>query len=381
MLPISTSSKRLTTFARRVVGLSDLSHAWLLPDVVDLVGGVSLVEQGTHLTTAALFEETDAASRVEESGYWELASPPVWDQLDPWTLVFAVRPDKTGTGNLTLYSTWDNTAHRGIHTRLAYTATEITIDVFFASAVGNRLLVSSGSPSADPNPGIANQEEWVISIHYDGSGDASGIRFALNGHGFCVDAYGQRTLIDDTLSGTTVSGNSAYIGRHRDGGPDLFRGDVQAVALFNRDLDFCEAAWLSQAGFNYSAPFRSQQGQAVLYSTDADSDSDDMKDLAKMLDVHVLALAQIDRQIGSSADHTEARPRLAHLRGSGDLENAPDNVLFFHRPEYFLSRQTPPKKADERADSRDSVGRWLGMQDARTMGEIEVRFYESKEAL
>lgn len=88
--------------------------------------------------------------------------------------------------------------------------------------------------------------------------------------------------------------------------------------------------------------------------------ANDLKQVAKMLDVHVLALAQVDRKISASGEHSEARPKLAHLRGSGDLENAPDNVLFIHRPEYFLTRQTPPQKVEERADWEAELSAWKG---------------------
>lgn len=86
--------------------------------------------------------------------------------------------------------------------------------------------------------------------------------------------------------------------------------------------------------------------------------ANDLKQVAKILDVHVLALAQVDRKISASESFEMARPRLAHLRGSGDLENAPDNVMFIHRPEYYLKRQTPPQKVDERADWEADCERW-----------------------
>ena len=75
--------------------------------------------------------------------------------------------------------------------------------------------------------------------------------------------------------------------------------------------------------------------------------ANDLKQVAKDLDVHVLALAQIDRKMLESED---ARPKLSHLRGSGDLENAPDNVVFCFREEYFLQRKTRPTKTEELAD-------------------------------
>ncbi|UWQ30234.1 DnaB-like helicase C-terminal domain-containing protein [Leisingera sp. M523] len=102
--------------------------------------------------------------------------------------------------------------------------------------------------------------------------------------------------------------------------------------------------------------------------------ANDLKQVAKVLDVHVLALAQIDRAIGRVSDYNEARPRLADLRGSGDLENAPDNVMFVFRPEYYLTRQTPPKKDDDRADWEADIERWKGKAEIivgkARMGEI-----------
>lgn len=104
--------------------------------------------------------------------------------------------------------------------------------------------------------------------------------------------------------------------------------------------------------------------------------ANDLKQVAKMLDVHVLALAQVDRKISASDDYKIARPKLAHLRGSGDLENAPDNVIFIHRPEYYLKRQTPPDKPEDRADWEQEVSSWAGkaeiiVEKAR-MGDIGV---------
>jgi replicative DNA helicase len=88
--------------------------------------------------------------------------------------------------------------------------------------------------------------------------------------------------------------------------------------------------------------------------------ANDLKQVAKMLDVHVLALAQVDRQLTGSDDWRAARPKLSALRGSGDLENAPDNVLFVFRPEYFLGRAllSSPKDVEARADLEAEFSNW-----------------------
>lgn len=107
--------------------------------------------------------------------------------------------------------------------------------------------------------------------------------------------------------------------------------------------------------------------------------ANDLKQVAKQLDVHVLALAQVDRQLGKLDkwdQWPQARPGLAHLRGSGDLENAPDNVMFVFRPQYYLTppRCTPPKDPAERADWEAEYNHWKGKAEIiiskARMGEI-----------
>ncbi len=102
--------------------------------------------------------------------------------------------------------------------------------------------------------------------------------------------------------------------------------------------------------------------------------ANDLKQVAKQLDVHVLALAQIDRNISKEEDYQRARPRLADLRGSGDLEFAPDNVMFVFRPEYYLTRQNPPKDIEARADWEAEIEQWKGKAEIivgkARMGEI-----------
>jgi len=106
-----------------------------------------------------------------------------------------------------------------------------------------------------------------------------------------------------------------------------------------------------------------------------------LKTLAKELNVPIIALSQLSRQVENRDDK---RPQLADLRESGSIEQDADVVMFVYREEYYVKRTEPREGTEEHmkwvADCEEIAGIAeviIGKQRHGPIGKVELQFTEN----
>jgi replicative DNA helicase len=103
-----------------------------------------------------------------------------------------------------------------------------------------------------------------------------------------------------------------------------------------------------------------------------------LKALAKEMDVPIMALSQLSRQVENRDDK---RPQLSDLRESGSIEQDADVVMFVYREEYYLKNKQPREGTEDfikwQAEMERAYGRAeviIGKQRHGPTGMVELQF-------
>ena len=104
--------------------------------------------------------------------------------------------------------------------------------------------------------------------------------------------------------------------------------------------------------------------------------SNDLKRMAKDLNIPIIALAQLSR---GPENREDKRPTLADLRQSGNIEQDADAVIFLYRAEYYLSKTEPERAVGCSVDAhRKRVADWIEAKE-RLAGKAEAIFAKVRE--
>ncbi len=105
-----------------------------------------------------------------------------------------------------------------------------------------------------------------------------------------------------------------------------------------------------------------------------------LKALAKELNVPIIALSQLSRQVENREDK---RPQLSDLRESGSIEQDADCVMFVYRESYYLGRAEPREGTEEHLKWQEDMDRLrhqaevvIGKQRHGPIGIVKLSFDE-----
>jgi replicative DNA helicase len=155
----------------------------------------------------------------------------------------------------------------------------------------------------------------------------SGVPLQNIRHGFVKDEDWEKVL----RTASELSSKDIYI----DDNPNLTTTELRIKSRKlkqEKGVKIIFVDYLQLLGVPYKRSSRQEEVAEISKS---------LKALAKELDVPVVALAQLSRQVEQRNDK---RPQLVDLSESGQIEQDADLIIFIHRPEYYKKNPPPEER-------------------------------------
>lgn len=229
------------------------------------------------------------------------------------------------------------------------------------------LLILAGRPSMGKTA-LAVNFAFNAALAYANSGGEEGGRTAFFSLEMSSDQLAGRILAeqsgvsgdlirrgqikqDDFRSFVEASQRMSQVPLYIDDTPALSIGAVRTRARRlkrQHGLDFLVVDYLQLLRGNGS---RQSSENRVLEVSEI---TRGLKAIAKELEIPVMALSQLSRQVENREDK---RPMLSDLRESGSIEQDADVVMFVYREEYYLSRTEPEPGTEKHMEWQEKMER------------------------
>ena len=166
--------------------------------------------------------------------------------------------------------------------------------------------------------------------------------------------------------------------RYIEASQQVATGTMRIVPRHVRDIPAIHAA-ISKAGttFKTGKPALAVVDYAQLVRAPGKSRFEQMvevsiglKQMAGMLEIPIIALCQLSRDIGKREDK---RPQLSDIKETGQFENDADQVIFCHREAYWLQRQGPPLNKDGQVTEQAKLEWQADIKACENVMELIVR--------
>lgn len=207
-------------------------------------------------------------------------------------------------------------------------------------------------------------------------------RVAARGNGavlFSLEMSSQQVIQNMLCARSQIDGQAMRKGRITD--QQMLRLQEEAANLYENDLFVDDSAGLSVSALRAKCRRLHREhdvkmvvidylqlltagGRVESRQQEISLISRSLKGLARELNVPVIALSQLNRDVENRDDH---KPRMSDLRESGAIEQDADVIMLLHREEYF-------KPTEENAGLAQLI---IAKQRNGPTGEVVLRFFRN----